>query len=94
MYDSLIPENGLFSFGDGTFSWWKNGKIHRDDGPAIEGVSGAKSWYQNGKLHRDDGPAIEFADGTFAYYFEDIKLNVPHDKRLNKEQLEIYITFM
>ena len=34
-----------------------NGKLHREDGPAIERTSGTKEWYFNGKLHRLDGPA-------------------------------------
>ena len=46
----------------------KNGKLHRDDGPAIEHANGTKLWWINGKLHRDDGPAIEYADGTKSWY--------------------------
>ena len=45
-----------------------NGKLHRDDGPAIEWANGAKEWYRDGKLHRDDGPAHEWADGTKEWY--------------------------
>jgi len=45
---------------------WKlpNGKRHRTDGPAVEGIDGSKYWFLNGKLHREDGPAVERADGT------------------------------
>ncbi len=32
-------------------------KFHREDGPAIELVNGARMWYRYGKLHREDGPA-------------------------------------
>jgi len=33
----------------GTYkSWYLNGKLHREDGPAVEGVNGDKSWYING----------------------------------------------
>lgn len=35
------------------------GKLHREDGPAVELPSGYKEWFLNGKLHRTDGPAIE-----------------------------------
>ncbi len=38
--------------------WWKNGKLHREDGPAITN-SGGRAWYLDGLLHRTDGPAIE-----------------------------------
>ena len=48
--------------------WYLNGKLHREDGPAIEYASGGKEWFLNGKLHREDGPAIERANGT-KYWF-------------------------
>ena len=44
--------------------WYLNGKLHREDGPAIEDASGYKAWYLNGNLHREDGPAIEDASGS------------------------------
>jgi len=36
---------------------WRNeqGKLHREDGPAVELDNGDKSWWVNGKLHREDG---------------------------------------
>ena len=49
---------------DGSKFWRKNGKFHRDDGPAAEWASGNKYWHQNDKLHRTDGPAIEFSNGS------------------------------
>ena len=48
--------------------WFQNGKLHREDGPAIEYVNGTKCWYLNGKLHREDGPAIEWPDGGKLWY--------------------------
>ncbi len=48
----------------GTKRWYLNGKLHREDGPAVEYANGSKSWYLNGDLHRKDGPAIEYANGT------------------------------
>ena len=44
--------------------WWKNGKLHREDGPAFESGDGSNSWWLNGQLHRDDGPAIDDANGS------------------------------
>jgi hypothetical protein len=49
---------------NGTKAWWLNGKLHREDGPAVEYSNGDKVWYLNGKCHREDGPAIERASGT------------------------------
>jgi hypothetical protein len=37
---------------------------HREDGPAIESVTGDKEWFVNGKYHREDGPAIEMTSGV------------------------------
>lgn len=48
----------------GTKQWLKDGKLHREDGPAVITYSDCyddeirgMQWYQNGKLHREDGPA-------------------------------------
>jgi len=50
--------------------WFKNGELHRVDGPAIERWDGAKEWYSNGLLHRTDGPAIECANGDKYWYLD------------------------
>jgi hypothetical protein len=47
---------------DDDIAWYKNGKEHREDGPAIEWANGSKSWWLNGTRHRTDGPAIEWTD--------------------------------
>jgi len=64
---------------DGTQSWYINGKLHREDGPAIiwgnctqdgnlRPIAGRHDWYKEGKLHRDNGPAIIWADGSQYWY--------------------------
>ena len=40
------------------------GKLHREDGPAIEHTDGSKEWYRFWKFHRIDGPAREVANGN------------------------------
>ena len=47
--------------------WFLNGKLHREDGPAVEWNSGDKEWFLNGQRHREDGPAAEYANGKFWY---------------------------
>lgn len=47
----------------GNMEWLKDGKRHRENGPAVSRVNGSKYWYKNGRLHREDGPAIERANG-------------------------------
>jgi len=51
-------------------AWRKDGKLHREDGPALverypDGTV-IEQWYRNGKLHREDGPAWvrRYPDGT------------------------------
>ena len=56
------------TFPSGTKAWYLNGKLHREDGPALEYSSGTKEWYLNGKRHREDGPAYEYRDGTKKWF--------------------------
>lgn len=53
----------------GTIIWYKDGKYHREDGPAIKYADGTKVWYLNGECHREDGPAIEQADGYNQWWY-------------------------
>jgi CheY-like chemotaxis protein len=54
---------------DGEKRWYRFGKAHREDGPAIIRGDGSKEWFRDGKHHREDGPAIEGADGSRRWYF-------------------------
>jgi hypothetical protein len=61
---AIIMSNGtrlwyLHVDSHGNKSWWLNGKLHREDGPALEHNDGAKIWYLNGERHRIGGPAYE-----------------------------------
>jgi hypothetical protein len=53
--------------------WYKNGKCHREDGPAAEWCDGTKYWYKNGLLHREDGPAVETSNGEKCWYKNGLK---------------------
>ena len=53
----------------GTQHWTdKDGREHRDDGPATIWQGGAQEWYQHGVLHRDGGPAITESNGAKEWY--------------------------
>ena len=52
----------------GTVSWYKDGKLHREAGPAIEWKDGTKEWWLNGTYHREDGPAVEWPNGTKGWW--------------------------
>ncbi len=63
------PERVKYPWGA---AWFMNGKLHREDGPAVHWRYTYKSWYKYGKLHREDGPAIEWYDDSKAWYLNDI----------------------
>jgi hypothetical protein len=45
-----------------------NGKLHCEDGPAVEWIDGSKEWYVDGKYHCIDRPAVEYIFGNKLYY--------------------------
>lgn len=49
----------------GTIRWFdENGRLHREDGPAIITKNGYQAWYKEGKYHRDGGPAVITKNGS------------------------------
>jgi hypothetical protein len=64
-------KNGLIVDANGIQYWFLNGKVHREDGPAVIGLNGTQSWCRNGKRHREDGPAYIRADGTQHWHLND-----------------------
>ena len=62
---------------NGTQSWWRDGELHREDGPAlVVPDTGAfpsaarEEWYRHGKLHRADGPALTTAWGRQEWFVD------------------------
>jgi hypothetical protein len=68
-----------------------NGKLHREDGPAVKYSDGTKGWYLNGNLHREDGPAIEKANGYKSWYLNDEELTEKEWKKRIKKTHKIII---
>lgn len=52
----------------GSEFWFKDGKPHREDGPAIIFENGTQFWYKNGIKHRQGGPAVIRANGAVEYW--------------------------
>ena len=52
---------------DGSKAWLCNGKIHREDGPALINSQG-EQWFFHGQRHRENGPAVTLKDGTEKWY--------------------------
>jgi len=46
----------------------EDGKLHKDDGPAVKLANGTAIWYFHGRKHRRDGPAIIHPDGTQEWF--------------------------
>ena len=70
---------------EGSRCWYVNGKLHREDGPALEYSNGTKCWFKNGDYHREDGPACEYADGNKYWYLKGIQYTEQDfNKKMNK----------
>jgi hypothetical protein len=50
--------------GSRTWQHSTTGKLHREDGPAVEWVNGTREWWRNGLRHREGGPAVRLSDGS------------------------------
>jgi hypothetical protein len=84
-----IPEifTGIVEWWDGAKKWYKEGKLHRLDGPAVEYSNGRKYWYKEGKRHREDGPAIEYSNGTREWWIYDIEYTLYYFNLLYKNSI-------
>lgn len=67
-----IPDNftGQVYYPNGEISFFVDGKLHRDHGPANILPGGTKRWYTNGQLNRLDGPAVEYTNGAKEFWVE------------------------
>jgi len=69
------------TYTDGTKSYYKGNKRHREDGPAIECSNGDRFWYKDGKQHREDGPAVMYVSGREYYYLNDVMVTKEEHSR-------------
>ena len=84
--------NGLEIDSYGNKLWFKEGGLHRLDGPAIEWNDGDKEWYKEGKRHRLDGPAIEYSNGGKYWYINGEKIEVSSNEEfLRYIKLKVFI---
>lgn len=66
------PATGHYINPAGTHRWFKCGKLHRIDGPAIIYQNGEKQWYQNGNPYREnDLPHAETNSGGKMWHHND-----------------------
>ena len=62
--------NGLVIDEYGCHRYYKDDKIHRDDGPAIILPAGSQKFFIEGKLHNEYGPAVVSYLGMREYYID------------------------
>ena len=65
----ILEVNGF----DGYTRWYKDGALHREDGPAVKGPNGFEAWYRNGELHREDGPAVMCEKWGNGWYLDGVR---------------------
>ena len=64
--------------GAGTLSFFRNGKLHNDSGPAKLHLNGRAEYRVDGKLHNDfDGPTPITERGDLAFHRQGKKINPP-----------------
>jgi hypothetical protein len=49
------------------------GRLHREDGPALIHANGSYKWYRHGQRHREDGPACVYVNGTRKWYLDGLR---------------------
>ena len=69
---------------DGSKYWYRNGHLHRNNGPAVELASGSKFWYVHGLLHRESGPAVEFASGNKEWWIRGNRTSIVQGEYKNE----------
>jgi len=52
-----------FSYPAACVIYLHDGKLHREDGPAVVSADGHREWFQHGERHNLDGPVVIGADG-------------------------------
>ena len=53
---------------NGSDKWYLDGKLHREDGPAIIRADGSQVWYLHGEIHRENRPAAIWTNGSEEWY--------------------------
>ena len=55
---------GIVEWFDGDVQYYKKGKLHRENKPAVRSKDGSEFYYKEGKYHRTDGPAYKRLVGS------------------------------
>ena len=69
---------------NGDTFWYINGKLHREDGPAVEWANGSKEWYLNGGELTEEQHKIQTSP-VKDYTVTEISKLLGHNVRIVKE---------
>ena len=69
--NSYAPYGLLIVTPFGRKEYYFNGKLHRENMPAVIQSNGSKEYWIDGKMHRENGPAIEWSSGRKEYWIND-----------------------
>lgn len=83
-----MSKNGRVVQEDGTAIWYKDGVVHRDDGPAIERQDGTLEWYFEGLRHNDRAPAVISADGERQWFQLGRQLTEAEFEEMRRREIE------
>lgn len=73
----MMPcEAASVTAGDGSIRWYREGRLHREDGPALVCPNGTEYWYLNGRKHRADGPAVVYPSGQREWWRDGFKYHL------------------
>lgn len=76
---------------NGNRVWYKNGLIHRDNGPAMIFKDGTEVWYHKDRRHREDGPAYICPSSKESMWFIDGMLHRDgHPAIIQEGQMEAW----
>ena len=64
-------------------TWYVNGKIHREDGPAIEYANGEKFWYLNDTKYSEE----EFNQWRIKKLLNDKLQQLPHKNKVKRGKI-------
>jgi len=60
---------------DGNQAWYRDGKLHREGGPAVINANVAQVWYRDGRMHREgkgDPLAVIYDNGTQEWFLNGV----------------------
>ena len=66
-----VTEYKVKVFENGTIEWYDlEGRLHKEDGPAVVSSDGFRAWHKHGELHRTDGAAVSYSDGSEEWFID------------------------